>query len=216
MNTPTETETSPAQEEVIRNTDLLQEICKHLGPKDLQVCSRVSHAFRQAAVQNAIWEPLCEALWSDKKCVPARDRTELSARQRYRLSLLQAKDIEISSAELCSLTWLFRFKRSAGDYWVSMDPFWTREGPLCKRTFTENGEYTAVQPDPFTHDFAFRWRFAKTKQGKKGHYIKVNNFPSLVLSRTKNWGWRMENEWVVMAGPVHDSDDSKDCREALL
>jgi hypothetical protein len=44
---------------------------------------------------------------------------------------------------------------------------------------------------------AGRWRFTKTKEGKRGHFVKINHWPSLIISRSRDWGWRMENCWVV-------------------
>ncbi len=44
---------------------------------------------------------------------------------------------------------------------------------------------------------AYRWRFTKTSQGRRGLYVKVNHWPALSISRTEDWGWRMENCWVV-------------------
>ena len=38
-----------------------------------------------------------------------------------------------------------------------------------------------------------RWRFTKSREGKRGGpYVKVNHWPSLVVSRQDGFGWRME------------------------
>ena len=38
-----------------------------------------------------------------------------------------------------------------------------------------------------------RWRFTKTREGKRGGpFVKVNHWPSLVVSRQSGFGWRME------------------------
>lgn len=49
-----------------------------------------------------------------------------------------------------------------------------------------------------------RWQFTKSGRlpgpsGKrvKGQFVKVNHWPSLSISRKSDWGWRMENCWVV-------------------
>ena len=48
-----------------------------------------------------------------------------------------------------------------------------------------------------------QWKlFAKT-----AFLPQVNNWPSLVLSRTADWGWRMENCWVVYASTEADIVD---------
>ena len=54
--------------------------------------------------------------------------------------------------------------------------------------------YVTVQGEPYF--FRYRWRFTKTSQGKRGHYIKVNHWPALSISRTEDWGWKLENCWV--------------------
>ena len=46
------------------------------------------------------------------------------------------------------------------------------------------------------------WRFTKSGNlpcGRRvrGQFVKVNHWPSLAISRTPEWGWRMENCWVV-------------------
>ena len=38
-----------------------------------------------------------------------------------------------------------------------------------------------------------RWRFTKSREGKRGGpFVKVNHWPSLVVSRQNGFGWRME------------------------
>lgn len=40
---------------------------------------------------------------------------------------------------------------------------------------------------------SFRWRFTKSREGKRGGpFVKVNHWPSLVVSRREGFGWRME------------------------
>jgi len=44
-----------------------------------------------------------------------------------------------------------------------------------------------------------RWRFissAAGRQGPKGSFVQINNFPPLVISRYKNWGFLLESCWV--------------------
>lgn len=75
----------------------------------------------------------------------------------------------------------------------------------------ENGEYKPLTtPDPFwSAEGTFRWRMTKTRQGKPGHFVKVNNYPSLEITRCKDWGYVMENCWVVMNGPPRARQPAK-------
>jgi hypothetical protein len=57
-------------------------------------------------------------------------------------------------------------------------------------------------------------RLTRTKDGRRGNYLKCNSWPSASISRTARWGWHMENEWVMYTtdpddeGFVHDELDS--------
>jgi hypothetical protein len=50
---------------------------------------------------------------------------------------------------------------------------------------------------PAAGEHECRWRFCNSKEGRPGHYVKVNHWPSLSISRTPSGGWVMENLWVV-------------------
>jgi hypothetical protein len=155
----------------------------------------------------------------------------------------------------------------AGEYWLAMDPFWTRQGPQMQRLYCVDGSvvappdeplwgehlalsaaaaaaccllmwpvYTAcgcgpaasLQSTPAAHrpaagEHECRWRFCKSKEGRPGHYIKANHWPSLTISRTPSGSWVMENLWVVheavlgrarltgRALALHRSATSADC-----
>jgi hypothetical protein len=47
-------------------------------------------------------------------------------------------------------------------------------------------------------------RLTRTKDGRRGFYLKCNSWPSATISRTERWGWHMENDWVMY---TTDSDD---------
>lgn len=90
-----------------------------------------------------------------------------------------------------------RFKEEAGDFWLSLDPYWAGEAPPLVRRFHPDGSLTAPPDDPLWGDHENRWRFTKSREGVAGQFVKVNHWPSLSISRTPSWGWRMENSWVV-------------------
>ena len=46
-------------------------------------------------------------------------------------------------------------------------------------------------------DYECTWRLTKSKERRPGCLVKVNHWPSLEMQRTADWGWRMENIWVI-------------------
>ena len=127
-----------------------------------------------------------------------------------------------------------RFKRQAGEFWLSWDPYWTKSGPQMQRVFHEDGTVLGIPShEPFwfqdsecrsavsypralcafcsSYGYAAeylhqqmshtdcRWRFTKSREGKRGGpFVKVNHWPSLVVSRQNGFGWRMEVRALAM------------------
>ncbi|KAK9803156.1 hypothetical protein WJX72_005533 [[Myrmecia] bisecta] len=187
----------PAQ---LLGPDLLGAIFSHLEAETLRNCVEVSRQWHAVAKQDYLWRPLCEDLWNGKVFVPQRQQaSSASFKQRYLASTTAATKASLTAEELCAFTWNFRFKRTAGAYCMSYDPFWTKTGPMMQRHFHADRSVTG---SPRTHPFWMpeyecTWRFTKYREGKAGHYVKVNYWPALGISRTPGWGWRMENCWVV-------------------
>ncbi|GAB4815619.1 hypothetical protein N2152v2_008075 [Parachlorella kessleri] len=178
--------------------DVMHVVLGNLPARDLAVAGCVSKQWQSLCSEGFLWRRICEDLWHGKVYVPqAAAGSELSWRQRYEASLLDAARNDITTQELCTFSWTFRFKWLAGVFWTAQDPYWTREGHMLRRFFHESGSLTAAPSDPFWGHHECRWRFTKSKEGLRGHYVKVNHWPSLSISRTPSWGWRMENCWVV-------------------
>ena len=58
-----------------------------------------------------------QELWADKLCNPTRSLAvseQLSWREAYVQSLVDAKRTHISTEELCRMEWTFNFKHTAG------------------------------------------------------------------------------------------------------
>ena len=111
----------------------------------------------------------------------------------------------LTPEELCSLTWSFRFKRGAGVFWAESDPFWLGQPPV-KTQFMPTGDVWRFQGSRrIDHDFPIVWRFTKSRFGKRGTFVKLNQWPSLIISRTERGGWRLESEWVL-----HTTDPAED------
>ncbi|KAK9863100.1 hypothetical protein WJX84_010564 [Apatococcus fuscideae] len=181
---------------------LVEEVLKQLSPSDTISCALVSKRWRRASASSIVWKPRCKELWNGKQYQPSCD--SLNFKEMYVASLADAKRTDLQLKELCSLTWTFRFKHQAGHYWTSFDPYWTKAGPMMQRKFHPDGSLTG---DPAHHPFwnaawESRWRFTKSSLGKRGFFVKVNHWPALSISRTPDWGWKMENCWVVVDWPV--------------
>jgi len=73
--------------------------------------------------------------------------------------------------------------------------------------FTLNKDYIKIPKFDFLIDdpevvahlpSSIKWKMTKSKNGKKGQFIKVNQWPSLHVTRNTDtdWGWTLEEEWV--------------------
>jgi hypothetical protein len=73
--------------------------------------------------------------------------------------------------------------------------------------FTLNKDYIKISNFDFLVDDpnvvahlppTVKWRITKSKLGKKGQFIKVNQWPSLYIKRntSTDWGWTLEEDWV--------------------
>ena len=90
-------------------------------------------------------------------------------------------------------------------------------------------DFDFLYDDPEVREYipVVRWKFTRSKMGRKGLFVKINNFPSLEVRRTQDWGWELDGEWVlyrtcspmtVECGeewrkdprPIFDSDDEEE------
>lgn len=71
---------------------------------------------------------------------------------------------------------------------------------MMRRVFTNAGAMTATcgpHPDPLMAEGeAMRWRF--TADGR----VQVEDYPALTVKRRADWGFTMENLWVVFIAEV--------------
>ncbi|PRW59115.1 putative ADP-ribosylation factor GTPase-activating AGD15 isoform A [Chlorella sorokiniana] len=180
--------------------DLLSLALASLPPTDLLACALVCRGWRDllaGAHGNSLWQAQCQAAWENEVYVPAAQRTDLPWKRRYLLAQADRTRTELTPEELTHFRWRFSFKQQAGIFWLHLDPSWTQEGPPLQRLFMPNGSTEpGSRDDPFWGMHEMRWRFCKSKEGVKGTFVKINQYPSLELSRTADGGWRMENMWV--------------------
>ncbi|KAL4434402.1 hypothetical protein ABPG75_000843 [Micractinium tetrahymenae] len=173
--------------------DLLVHIFSFLDAPTLLLCSHVSRCWQDCAADDRLWQQLAEMEWADKVYVgPAGQRTDLPWRQRFLLAEADLQRTAITVEELCAFRWTFRFKPQAGIYWLGLTA-----GLRMERLFSEDGSVSAPPDDALWGEHESRWRFCKTRDGVRGHYVKINHWPSLDCSRTTGGGWRMQNIWVI-------------------
>ena len=180
------------EDEII--TSILIQLGDH---KWIVVCSRVSKLWNSLARQNIVWRCLCIRLWADKVTVPPNFRSVHDAgqsREAFIGSLLDSKRTSITTEELTSHRFYFRFKRVAGSYWTEKDPFWTQNDPL-RISFSDRGEVTGFPWD----SLVMRWHFVD-ETGKacqrSGSFMRVavngRCVPTYTITRHRNWGFILQ------------------------
>lgn len=174
--------------------DVFQEVLRCLDAKDLVTCMCVSHEWRTLADDDRLWQRHCQDLWNGKMSIPT-SLSQAPSRKSYVASLEDCKRVAITEDELCGFTWSFKFKHT----WLGYDSL----DPMV-RYFHRDGSFTTGEGDPWA-DVVYKWRFRSRKEGQRGVFVQVHNFPSLEIMRTPDWNWRMENIFVefeaLAAGP---------------
>lgn len=166
-----------------------------MSPTELLDVSLVSKAWLQLAAEESLWEAHCSRSWEGKLCIP--DTAHLAKwRQKWLLAEADSHRTQLTTDELCSYSWTFRFRPAAGAFWMAMDPFYHSGQPMLRRFFTCGHLVSETANDPLWGPHESRWRFSKSSLGKRGHFLKINHWPCLSISRTADWGWEMSNEWV--------------------
>lgn len=176
--------------------DITRQIFSLLPPRQLLKVALVSKQWRRLASLDQIWKEICLKQWDGKVYVPAADSDlGLSWKSRYVKAEADRKRTTLTLEELCAMPWRFRFKRTAGTWWESIDPYWLHgkdESKMMIRTFTCDGLMIAPAGDPLMDpNEGMRWRFTAKND------VQVEDFPPLVVKRRPDWGFTLENQWVV-------------------
>lgn len=180
--------------------DLALHLLSFLDDKSLARCAAVCSQWSALASDDDTWRRRCEALWRNKVHVcDAALEAQTPRLKAYGLSIADSKRTEITMADVTRCAWQFRFKITAGDYWMILDPS-HRGLPPMERHFHPCGTVTGPPGDDSEAAFGvreWRWRLTATKDGRRGTFVRVNSYPSLEASRTPDWGWMLENCWVT-------------------
>jgi len=196
---------------VLPKDSLVQAFC-YLALKDVARCARVCKDWHLYSKDNAVWMHLCDRLWRDKAYVPKRIRAmkQGNALHAFCESLRDAKREHPTREELLLFEWRFRFKESAGQHWMQIDPYWSHDHKGSKvastivRKFKADGTLERLDSFEAMREFSgseqgFRWS-VKEVEGDANliKRIQVNHFPSYVSSRhPENWGFLMQSCWVL-------------------
>ncbi|XP_073112080.1 uncharacterized protein [Elaeis guineensis] len=109
---------------------------------------------------------------------------------------LWAAKTRIMKEDLCSHVWEFRFKKTAPEYWRNLDPSWKGTGPPMRRYFHPNGSQTADPNDKVWggHECTFSIITSYIGKGQiRNHYVRINRWPPMTVSRREDWSWEMAN-----------------------
>ena len=153
-------------------------------------CCRVSRRWSNLAAKDSLWRSLCIQLWSDKVHVAERFRLLLGAgrsQEAMKESLRDSRRSLITLEEFSGLTFHFRFKKAAGQFWTDRDPFWQNDKALCMH-FRQDG--------PIADFPQMKWRLVDREEEsceERGSFIYVMLEDTCAaiyaVSRHSNWGF---------------------------
>jgi hypothetical protein len=178
-----------------QTNEILTSIFMHIEDyRFILVCSEVCRRWSVLTQENEIWRSLCLAMWSGKAYVPLGFQSLSESGQSkhaFRLSLLDSKRTCITVDEITTLSFDFRFKKTAGKYWTELDPYWTSNQPM-RINFHRDG---SVSGFPWNM-LQMKWYFVDEEGNHfdgKGTNIRVvvngRCVPTNKVSRHLNWGF---------------------------
>ena len=223
--------------------DLLLHTFSFATYQELCAYSQINRlCFASITANDMLWRSVCLKVWSEKKYVPslykrlagiesvdASDRNvtddtktemesksnECDARKALRLSVLDCERTVISMRELCDDTqWFFHFKGNR----LADAEHWTRMHFGCDGSVTFHSDRRNDITAGFFAGKRFVWEFtgALSQSEKFGNAIRINNFVPEKVSRSKDWGWVIQNPHVIYASFAMSAPNSDEFRELLI
>lgn len=86
--------------------------------------------------------------------------------------------------------------QAAPEYWRDLDPSWKCSGPPMHRYFNPDGSHTADFGDKVWGGHECTYSIITSYVGKgqiRDHYVRINRWPPLTVSRKNDWSWEMQN-----------------------
>lgn len=179
--------------------EMLRSIIRFLDAEDLNQCKLLNSSWREAATTPYIWQELCEQLWKDKVYVPQKFRDMLHSDPTtayYESKRDSTRDV-ITTEELLSFDWWFRFKEIPGAWYSDRDPWMNGRQPSLHKYQKDGvikikGEFSGAAPD------RRYWQWLEEDNVKEGSWIQICQYPSYKVHRTANWGWMQQSELALL------------------
>ncbi|XP_050220219.1 uncharacterized protein LOC126670510 [Mercurialis annua] len=177
--------------------DIMMKIMSNLDARSVALSLTVSRSWNSLASSDRLWSSKCEELWLGKAHIPRLSQVRgISKLAAYSLSVMDAKRTRIMRDDLCDHVWEFHFTEVAPEYWKNLDPYWRGTSPLMHRYFHQDGSQTADPGDRVWggHECCFSVVTSCYYDGTiREHYVRINRWPGLSVSRKQDWSWEMSN-----------------------
>ncbi|KAL7618461.1 hypothetical protein Lser_V15G02812 [Lactuca serriola] len=184
---------------VVCGGDIMLTILSFLDAHSVASSLVVSRRWRRVASSDTIWSEKIKELWADKAHLPRFALVEgLSKLSAYTLSIHDGKRSRIVKEDLWDHAWEFHFKEGAPEYWRDLDPHWRGTGQPMHRYFHEDGSQTADVDDQVWggHECCYSIVTSFLADGRiREHYVRINSWAQLSISRRHDWGWEMSNRF---------------------
>ncbi|KAL8171462.1 hypothetical protein V2J09_023266 [Rumex salicifolius] len=175
--------------------DVMMKILSYLDARTVALSLLVSRGWHGMASSDSLWSPMCQALWIGKAHIPSI-LPGVSKMETYSRAMLDGKRVRIRREDLCDHAWDFHFAKGAPEYWRDLDPYLKGTGPPMHRYFHPDGSLSA-DPDDLVwggHACCYTVVTSIFHDGKiREHYVRINRWPQLFVSRRKDWGWEMSS-----------------------
>ena len=180
--------------EAIFVDDVLDSILQHADVATLgaveQVC-RSWHATLRSPRSAGLWREHCMALWRDRTQWRCDDMP--ASRRALQLSMRDAERQTITPEELSAAVWLFRFVGPdlAHEHRTPQEREAHAASERGQLSFAADGIYTSTMPGAPSASRPLPWKVAS-----EGSCVRIASYPLLRVTRSKDWGWRMRNQFV--------------------
>ncbi|GLT68996.1 hypothetical protein SLA2020_411830 [Shorea laevis] len=190
--------------------DIMVMILSNLDARSVALSLLVSRAWHGVASSDRLWSSKCEELWHGKAHIPRASQARgLSKLAAYSISVMDGRRTRILRDDLCDHAWEFHFTKAAPEYWRNLDPYWKGTGPSMRRYFHPDGSQTADPGDQVWggHEccYCIVTSFFVGEGRIREHYVRINRWPRLLISRKEDWSWEMSN-CIFHYNSIRDAD----------
>eukprot|EP01084_Bolivina_argentea_P286935 492307_1 len=187
-----------------------KELCKHSTIAKL--------LYELITTSDKLWRDLCLIEWKNKAYIPSKYHElisskredinidekqqdtiiECNCRKAYRLAYLDRMRTVITMKEVCDIKWYFHFKGSIDNDWENAP------NDMTRMIFDKNGIVNII-PNAFTknsfvgQDYIWKFDGSYCKKNEYGNAIQINSYPKERITRNKNWGFVVQNPYVIYA-----------------